>query len=293
MFFIERREIMNLRQRYKGDKKWIWFLTELIDRYNADNIGKSAAALTYYLIFTLFPFLIFISTLLGFLNIPLVSLTGEVSRFLPEDMIMLLNVCIAQITEYRSSTVLAFSLIFSIWFPLRTVKALMDAINVAYRGSPRKSPWKYHIFTFIYMIFITLFTIVALFIVVIGESVLHWAGRYIALPLESIAIWGKLRFLPLAVILFCVLSSLYYASPSERPKGRYVYPGALAALVSWMIFSVGFAYYVDNMANYSLIYGSIGAIIVFLMWLYFSAITILMGAECNHVLLSIKKETKE
>ncbi len=284
---------MHFRKWYKGDKKWIWFLTELIDRYSKDNIGKSAAALTYYLIFTVFPFLIFISTLLGFLNIPLVSLTGEVSQFLPEDMIMLLNVCIAQITEYRSSTVLAFSLVFSLWFPLRTVKALMDAINIAYRGSPRKSPLRYSIFTVIYMIFVTLFTMAALFIVVVGENVLQWVAKYIPLPLESIAIWGKLRFLPLAVILFCVLSSLYYASPSERPKGKYVYPGALAALLSWMIFSVGFAYYVDNMANYSLIYGSIGAIIVFLMWLYFSAITILMGAECNHVLLSIKNETKE
>lgn len=284
---------MRLRQRYKGDKKWICFLTELIDRYQEDNIGKAAAALTYYLIFTLFPFLIFISTLLGFLNIPFVSLTGEASQFLPEDMIMLLNVCIAQITEYRSSTVLAFSLVFSLWFPLRAVKALMDVINIAYRGGPRKSPWRYRAFTFIYMIFVMIFTILALFILVVGENVLQWVGKYFPLPLQSIAIWGKLRFLPLAVILFCILSSLYYASPSERPKRKYVYPGALAALLSWLIFSVGFAYYVDNMANYSVIYGSIGAIIVFLMWLYFSATTILMGAECNHVLLSVYGQNKE
>lgn len=85
---------------------------------------------------------------------------------------------------------------------------------------------------------------------------------------------------------------MYYVSPSERPKRKYVFPGAFISLLSWLAFSIGFAYYVDNMANYSVVYGSIGAIIILLMWFYFSAITILMGAECNHALLSVygKKE---
>ena len=75
-------------------------------------------------------------------------------------------------------------------------------------------------------------------------------------------------------------------------KRKYVFPGAFVSLLSWLAFSIGFAYYVDNMANYSVVYGSIGAIIILLMWFYFSAITILMGAECNHALLSVygKKE---
>ena len=106
---------MLLKEKYKKKKKIILFLIELIERYQHDKVGKSAAALTYYLIFALFPFLLFISTLLGFLNIPMVSLSGHLSQFLPEDMIMLLNVCIAQVTENRSSTVLAFSLIVSLW----------------------------------------------------------------------------------------------------------------------------------------------------------------------------------
>lgn len=264
-------------------------MMELIERYNKNKVGKSAAALTYYMIFALFPFLLFISTLLGFLNIPLVSLSGHLSQFLPEDIIMLLNVCIAQVTENRSSTVLAFSFLFSLWFPLRAINAIMEAINVAYCGKPIKSPLKHKIFTLGYMILVMIFIIVALFIVVIGENVLQWVGNYfpVAIPVQLISIWSKLRFLPLAIILFCVLSSLYYASPSERPKRKYVFPGALVALLSWLVFSIGFAYYVDNMANYSVIYGSIGAIIVLLMWFYFSAIAILMGAECNHALYRV------
>lgn len=285
---------MKLKQRYKGNKKWILFFIELIERYQYDNVGKSAAALTYYMIFALFPFLLFVSTLLGFLNIPLVSLSGHLSQFLPEDMIMLLNVCIVQVTINRSSTVLAFSLIVSLWSPIRAVNALMDAINVAYRGNPRKSAIQYKIFTLVYMLLVILFILLALFIVVIGENVLQWVENYVPfiIPQQIILLWSKLRFLPLTIILFCVLSSLYYVSPSERPKRKYVFPGAFISLLSWLAFSIGFAYYVDNMANYSVVYGSIGAIIILLMWFYFSAITILMGAECNHALLSVygKKE---
>ena len=285
---------MLLKEKYKGNQKIILFLIELIERYQHDKVGKSAAALTYYLIFALFPFLLFISTLLGFLNIPMVSLSGHLSQFLPEDMIMLLNVCIAQVTENRSSTVLAFSLIVSLWSPMRAVNALMDAINVAYRGNPRKSAIQYKIFRLVYMLLVILFILLALFIVVIGENVLQWVGNYVPfiIPQQIILLWSKLRFLPLTIILFCVLSSLYYVSPSERPKRKYVFPGAFVSLLSWLAFSIGFAYYVDNMANYSVVYGSIGAIIILLMWFYFSAITILMGAECNHALLSVygKKE---
>ena len=285
---------MLLKEKYKGNQKIILFFIEIIERYQHDKVGKSAAALTYYLIFALFPFLLFISTLLGFLNIPMVSLSGHLSQFLPEDMIMLLNVCIAQVTENRSSTVLAFSLIISLWSPIRAVNALMDAINVADRGNPRKSAIKYKIFTLGYMLLVIIFILVALFIVVIGENVLQWIGNYFPfmIPNQLILLWSKLRFLPLAMILFCVLSSLYYVSPSERPKRKYVFPGAFISLLSWLAFSIGFAYYVDNMANYSVVYGSIGAIIILLMWFYFSAITILMGAECNHALLCVygKKE---
>lgn len=285
---------MLLKEKYRGNQKIILFFIEIIERYQHDKVGKSAAALTYYLIFALFPFLLFISTLLGFLNIPMVSLSGHLSQFLPEDMIMLLNVCIAQVTENRSSTVLAFSLIISLWSPIRAVNALMDAINVAYRGNPRKSAIKYKIFTLGYMLLVIIFILVALFIVVIGENVLQWIGNYFPfmIPNQLILLWSKLRFLPLAMILFCVLSSLYYVSPSERPKRKYVFPGAFISLLSWLAFSIGFAYYVDNMANYSVVYGSIGAIIILLMWFYFSAITILMGAECNHALLCVygKKE---
>lgn len=273
--------------RYQGENKLVLTFLGLLERYFQDELGNAAAAITYYAVFTFFPFLIFISMLLGFLHVPMISLTGEIAAFVPEDVIMLVNVSIAQITQLRSGTLLTVGLGLTIWFAMRTVKALMDAINKAYRGKRPKNPFRHRLLVLLFTLFIMAFIVVAGITLVIGEGVLKWVAMYLPISLTSIELWGKLRFLPLAVILFVLLSALYYVSPSQRPKKQYIYPGALLALCSWMVFSIGFAYYVDNIARYSLIYGSIGVVIVFLMWLYFSMVTILLGAEFNHVCMEI------
>lgn len=278
---------MDISEKYKGKKKWIRFLAEWMDCYFQHDVGKSAAALTYYLVFAIFPLLICISMVLGFLKLPLIPLTGEVSNFLPEDIIMILNVGIVHITERRSSAVLAVGLVFTLWPPIRAVNSLMDSINHAYGGKRHPSPLRYRLLTFIFTLCLILFIVAAMLILVIGEGVLGLVSEFLPISLDLISLWSKLRFLPLAVMLYGILSSLYYVAPSPRPPKKYVFPGAFAALVTWLIFSMGFAHYVDNLANYSLIYGSIGAIIVFLMWLYFSGVVILMGAEFNHALMTV------
>lgn len=281
---------MDFSERYQGNVKWIRMILELLDRYFQDEIGKSAAALTYYMVFTFFPFLIFLSMLLGFLNIPLVPLGGEIAQFLPEDIIVIINIFITHITESRNSGLLFFGLFFTLWFSMRAVKAMMDVINLAYRGK-KPTSFLYHRFTiFIFTLCMMFFILITIVVLVIGQGALEWVAQFIPISFDLILLWSRLRFLPLMIILFFILSALYYIAPSYRPKWRYVFFGVIVALVSWTIFSMGFAYYVDNMARYSMIYGSIGAVIVFLMWLYFSSIAILMGAEFNHVRMKIYGE---
>lgn len=282
--------MLRLSARYKGENIWILTLLGVWDRYFQDQLGNAAAAITYYAVFTFFPFLIFISMLLGFLHVPMISLTGQIAAFLPEDIIMLINVSIAQITQLRSGTLLTVGLGLTVWFAMRTVKALMDAINQAYRGGRPKSPMRHRLLVLLFTLFMMAFIVLAGITLVIGEGVLNWVAQYLPIPLTKIELWGKLRFLPLAAILFALLSALYYVSPSQTPKRQYIFPGAMAALCSWMVFSIGFAFYVDNIARYSVIYGSIGVVIVFLMWLYFSMVTILLGAEFNHVRMTLYED---
>ncbi|NLK37266.1 MAG: YihY/virulence factor BrkB family protein [Epulopiscium sp.] len=281
---------MDISDRYKGKKKWIRFLAELLDRYFQDEIGKSAAALTYYMIFTFFPFLIFLSMLLGFMNIPLLPLEGEVANFLPQDMIMLINLFITHITESRNGGLLFVGFLLTFWFSTRAVRAMMGMINYAYRGDKPASWFLHMLSTAIFTVCMMLFIVLSLGALVIGEGALQWVSQFFPISVDMIVLWSRLRFLVLMVILFFILSALYYVAPSYKMKWEDVVWGVLAALLSWTIFSVGFAYYVDNMGRYSMIYGSIGAVIVFLMWLYFSCVAVLMGAEFNHVRMMIYRK---
>lgn len=276
---------MNFVKRYADKNKFVWFMVELVHRYFADSIGKSAAALAYYFVFSFFPFIIFISMVFSFLNIGTLTFAKEVQALIPADIIEIVNLFLRHITEEKSSALLVFGLVFSIWFPMRAVNSIMQSVNHAYRVKRKRNFLVRHSIVFIFTLFLMVAIFGALVIVIVGKNLLTFLSVFLHISNTSINLWGEIRFLILAVMLFIVLSLMYYISPMERFSKRYIIPGALAALVSWLIISAGFAFYVENMANYSVVYGSIGAIIVLLIWLYLSAVTILMGAEFNHVLM--------
>lgn len=284
-------KFMDWKKKYVRENKLIWFIMEFVHRYFKDNVGKSAAALAYYFVFSFFPFILFVSMVLGFLNIAPLSFTKEIQALIPEDIIEIVNLFLKHATMERSPALLTFALVFSIWFPMRAVNSIMKFVSHAYRVEKKKHFIKHQITVFLYTIFLMFSIFAALIILIVGENLLTFLSGILHISNSSINLWSEIRFLLLAVMLFLVLSILYYVAPDQRFSKRYVLPGALAALVSWLVISGGFAFYVENMANYSVIYGSIGAIIVLLMWLYFSAVTILMGAEFNHVLMMVDEVT--
>ena len=229
----------------------------LIKRYFSDNVGRSAAALAYYLIFSLFPFLILISSIISFLDLP--DLTVESFKgLIPVDIIELANSYLSHISEIKNASLLLFGFVFTIYFTMRAVNCLLQSIHRAYRVKSKFSFWRHQLHVFLTTIFLIVIVFVAL----------------------------GLRFVILAAVLFMVLLTLYYLVPNRLYTVRQVMPGTFASLLSWLVFSIGFAFYVENMGRYSVVYGSIGAAIVLLLWLYFSAITLIMGAELNYLLVN-------
>lgn len=128
-------------------------------------------------------------------------------------------------------------------------------------------------------------------LVTVGGSVLNLCADYFhfsaILTDGFIELWSTLRFVFLGCIVFLALAVLYGLAQETRSV-HYVWPGVLFSLTAWMILSLLFSLYVENAANYSVIYGSIGAIIVLLLWLYLSATMMIMGAEFNSVLMEMK-----
>ena len=249
-------------------------------------VGKRSAGLTYYLVFAIFPFIISIISILGILKLPMISLDGEVAAFLPKDIITLLNITLVHMTAYSNGAILTFGLAFALWFPFRAVKNMTEEVADIYGDEKMKVKGHLARIFFLYLI-ILIFIPVMFILLIIGEGVLDVVFTYIpVLPLteEFILLWDKLRFLPMAVGLIVLTSAVYALSPAKRPGWRYVLPGALLSTAAWMCYSLFFAHYVNNMGNYSVVYGSLGAIIVFLIWLNWSLTALLFGAVFNQAL---------
>ena len=264
----------------------------LIRNYSQHNVGKNAAALAYYLLFAIFPLLIFASNLLGLLKLDVYAITQTLSNFLPKDIVGLIESYLDYISHTSGHLLLWFSLVFSIWFPMRAVKGLMDDVRLAHHLNKPPNSLKYRLRQLIYTVVFLVVIILTLALSTLGEHVLGYIGRLLPENTPRISgfipdFWQYLRFIPMALLMFAALGALYALSMDKRPPIRQILPGIIAALISWMIVSIGFSFYVENFAHYSLIYGTMGAMIVLLMWLYMTALVLILGAEFNAALAEI------
>lgn len=281
---------LDLHGQIKKRKGWQKVILLTIQGYFDNKVGRNAAAMTYYLLFAMFPFFIFVTSLLGLLHLPTLTLDGQITRFLPEDVVAFLNLAIEHITKSSNNALLTFGLVFSVWFPLRAVSNLMEAINDIYGEEKSGS---HSIRTAILTALTIVLTPAMLLLLLLGERVLGFVGEYIPISAEFITGWSRMRFVPMAAALLFMLSAVYFFSPSKIQKARYILPGAVLSMGVWMLFSLIFSYYVDHMGRYSIIYGSIGVIIALLVWMDWSMIAMLMGAVFNVALKITYDKPKE
>lgn len=281
---------LDLHGQINKRKGWQKVILLTIQGYFDNKVGRNAAAMTYYLLFAMFPFFIFVTSLLGLLHLPTLTLDGQITRFLPEDVVAFLNLAIEHITKSSNNALLTFGLVFSVWFPLRAVSNLMEAINDIYGEEKSGS----HSIRTAILTALTIVLIPAmLLLLLLGERVLGFVGEYIPISAEFISGWSRMRFVPMAAALLFMLSAVYFFSPSKIQKVRYILPGAILSMGVWMLFSLIFSYYVDHMGRYSIIYGSIGVIIALLVWMDWSMIAMLMGAVFNVALKETYDKPKE
>lgn len=281
---------LDLHEQINKRKGWQKVILLTIQGYFDNKVGRNAAAMTYYLLFAMFPFFIFVTSLLGLLHLPTLTLDGQITRFLPEDVVVFLNLAIEHITKSSNNALLTFGLVFSVWFPLRAVSNFMEAINDIYGEEKSGS---HSIRTAILTALTIVLTPAMLLLLLLVERVLGFVGEYIPISAEFIIGWSRMRFVPMAAALLFMLSAVYFFSPSKIQKARYILPGAILSMGVWMLFSLIFSYYVDHMGRYSIIYGSIGVIIALLVWMDWSMIAMLMGAVFNVALKTTYDKPKE
>ena len=253
-------------------------------------IGKSAAALTYYLLFAMFPILIFINSLLGMLNWNVTAISNVLLPVLPREVVSMLEAYLTYIRGESSSVLLWFSLAFSVWFPLRAVRSLTNDVRLAYQLGKPANPVGYAlrqmVFTLVFLVIVTLTLLLCVLSGRFLSAAAGWLklGQRLRIPASGLNLWQYFRFLLLGALMFLILVLLYTVAQDKRPPIRTLLPGIALSLFSWLVISMGFSLYVENFGKYSIIYGALGTVIVLLIWLYMTSFLLILGAEFNAAL---------
>ena len=261
----------------------------LIRRWFDHHVARDSAALTYYLLFAIFPLLIFLNNLVGLLSYDLDALLVMLARVIPRDVVDLLGQYLVYVSRVSSRTLLWFSAVFTIYFPFRAANALFLSVRKAYGAGLPTGFVRYQLRVLLFTLLLIVAIFFSVFASTIGNRVLDFVSGYIYLSDLSIRLWSRLRFVFIGAVMFAVIALLYALALDKHPAKRGIWPGVLTALVAWIVVSMLYSLYVERAANYSVIYGSIGTIIVLLLWLYLTAALLIMGAEFNSVLLSLRK----
>lgn len=259
-------------------------------------VGQSAAALTYYLLFALFPMLIFISNLLGMLELNVTAITTYLLRIMPDDVVYLLEAYLNYVQEESSGTLLWFSLAFSVFFPFRAVRSLTRGVRRAYQLEKPEKPIRHAIRQVIFTVAFLLIVIAAFALSVFGRRfvslVTSWLelGKFLQIPPPLLRLWQYLRFALVGALMFAIILMLHLVALGTRYSVKSLMPGIVLSLISWLTVSICFSVYVENFGNYSVIYGTLGTVIVLLIWLYMTSFLLILGAEFNASLYTIRKE---
>jgi membrane protein len=256
-----------------------------VKNFVADDMITYAAALAYQVFFSLFPFVIFLLALLSFLRIPgfFDTLLNQAATVLPGQSMSLLERVVGEIQGRAAGGLLSFGIVFAVFIASAAVRAAMHAFNIAYGVEQERAIWWQYPFSILYTLLFAVLVIAAVALMVLGPRVAEWFAEFIGFGELFVALWTYLRW-PVAILLLVVAVALInYLFPNVDQRFRFITPGAVLSVVVWISASLGFSFYVSTLGegSYTATYGSIGAVIVLLLYLYISAAVLLLGAEVN------------
>jgi len=260
-------------------------ITELIKRvakgvYHDNSIGQ-AAQLAYYFLFALFPFLLFLVTLLGFLPLAMDEIMSLLASVMPADVISLVQENISTLVIQQRGGLLSFGILTALWTSSSAVVAIMDNLNHAYGVQEGRPIWKVWGIALLLVLGLSGLLMVSIVLLIFGPQIGGLLTYYIGLGAEFEVIWNIARWPIIIVFLIVAMANIYYFAPDVEQNWRWITPGSIFAILTWIGVSLGFSAYVSRFGSYNKVYGSIGTFIVLMTWMYLMGFVILVGGEIN------------
>lgn len=255
----------------------------LLGELKEDRATGLAAQQAYYYMLALFPMLILLIAIVPYLNIDPQKAIDVVNKLLPSESAQLLRDNVVKLVSERNGGLLTFGIIGTIWSASNGMNAFMKAMNIAFDVEETRSFIKARLVSIMLTIGLILTLVVALLLPVFGEVILDGIQSFIHIPAPFDIIFSIVRWIVAFVVMVAVLAALYRIAPNKHYPFKHVIPGAIFATVVWQLISLGFSFYVSNFGNYSATYGSLGGVIVLMLWLFLTGLALVLGGEINAI----------
>ena len=267
-------------------RSWWGALKRSAKEFKKDHLSDWAAALTFYAVLAIFPALLVFVALVGlFGKYP--QTTNELLKIVkelgPSSAVDTFRKPVEGVVRNRggASALLGIGLLGAVWSASGYVGAFMRAANRIYEVEEGRPPWKLRPIQLLVTLAMVLGAALVAIAVVVSGPVARSIGDAVGLGDTAVTVWNIAKWPVLAVVVVTMFAVLYYAAPNVRVRFRWLSPGGVAALLIWLIASGAFAFYVANFGSYNATYGSLGGVIIFLVWMWITNLAVLLGLEFN------------
>lgn len=262
------------------------FWLDLYGEISDDNVFNGAAALGFYLTLAIFPAFIVIMTLIPYLPFEDVdqAIMDLLNQALPEQSATMVEGIVAEVTQEQRGGLLSFGLIATLWAASSGMYAIMQQLNITYDVKEERNFIAARATAVILSIVFGALILGAFSLIVFGGVMEDWIASRLGYSLALVTAFRIFRWTVIALALLLLFALLYRYAPNVEQKFVFITPGSALGVVLLVIASAGFSLYIGNFADYDATYGSIGAVIILMLWLYILGLVLLFGSEINALL---------
>lgn len=276
--------------------------SEIVEKYNyvkavlfrlyevfwEEDVLSRSAQVAFYLAFSLFPLLLFLVNLFGLIldsaDDLRMQLFSSLRQIMPNSAYVLVQKTIIEVTENSSGGKLTFGIVIALWSASAGMDSLRIALNHVYKLKETRSWWITKLESLLFTLLLIFLLTFVLGSVFYGWKFLSFLLTLISLPIQSFAILQIIQWITFIIVLFLTFGIVYRYLPNQQDsRCSWISPGSLLAIVLWILLTNGFRLYLNYFDNYDKTYGSLGAMIILMLWLYLTALVILIGGSLNSI----------
>ena len=253
---------------------------------------QMAAALSYYFVLSLFPALIFLSAVVAYLPVPNLfeQALGMMGRFLPADSMGLVRRVLADVITPNRGAFLSFGILGTLWTASGGFAAAIEALNIAYDVQDDRPFWKTRPLAIALALITGFLLLLALSVMIVGPRFGQWLAIRVHLSSIFVLLWPYIHWSIAIGFTVLAVEALYFLAPNVRQRFLATLPGAVLAVGCWLALSYLLGMYFRHFANFNKTYGTLGAAIALMTWLYWTGFAMLLGAELNAELAKVSEE---